>query len=185
MYRNNDLTAAFGRSQLTKLDGYLSLLKQNAQLLAELLRGTPGLILPTEPEGCTHNWYNYTMRFDMNAIAEIVGKSEVSGSKKSDFRFAILKAMQAEGVQTSVWQSYILPAMTVFQAKNGFGGGHPWTSPHAQPVDYSLHQYPVAQKHCDTHTGMTMPLRAPNAEQAVRLTAEGIRKVMENVAEVL
>jgi len=177
MYRNNDLTAAFGRSQLKKLDGFLARQKENAQLLSELLQGTPGLILPTEISGAEHNWYNYTMRFDMEALA-------VRANDAGDFRYKIVKAMNAEGVQTGVWQSFILPAMTVFQAKNGFGHGHPWSSPHAQPVDYSLDQYKAAQKHCDTHTGMTMPLRAPNGEEAVRATAEGIRKVMENVSEL-
>jgi hypothetical protein len=92
--------------------------------------------------------------------------------------------MQAEGVQTGVWQAFILPAMTVFQAKNGYGKGCPWNCPHAQPVDYSLAQYPEAQRHCDTHTGMTMPLRAPNGSDAVSATARGIRKVMENLDQL-
>jgi hypothetical protein len=74
--------------------------------------------------------------------------------------------------------------MTVFQAKNGFGHGHPWTSPQAQPVDYSLNQYPGAQKHCDCHTGMTTPLRAPNSPDVARFMAAGIRKVMANVEQL-
>jgi perosamine synthetase len=176
MYRNNDLTAAFGRAQLTKLDSYLAEQKTNAQALTEHLKGVPGLILPTEPKNCEHNWYNYTIRFDMEALGH--------NHDASEFRYKIIKAMNAEGVQTGVWQSFILPAMTVFQAKNGFGHGHPWSSPHAQPVDYSLHQYPVAQKHCDTHSGMTMPLRSPNGEQIAKLTAEGMRKVMENLDQL-
>jgi hypothetical protein len=74
--------------------------------------------------------------------------------------------------------------MTVFQAKNGYGEGCPWSCSHAQPVDYSLDQYPVAQKHCDTHTGILPPLRAPNGLEAVELTARGIRKVMENLSQL-
>ena len=176
MYRNNDLTAAFGRAQLSKLDGYLAQHKDNALALTEHLRGVPNLILPAQPSNCGHNWYNYTMRFDLEALGH--------AHDASDFRFKIVKAMQAEGVDTGVWQAFILPAMTVFQAKNGFGQGHPWSSPHAQPVDYSVHQYPVAQKHCDMHTGLTMPLRAPNGPDVARLTAEAIRKVMENVDQL-
>ncbi|WP_437926539.1 DegT/DnrJ/EryC1/StrS family aminotransferase [Sorangium sp. So ce291] len=174
MYRNNDLTAAFGRSQLRKLDGFLSAQRENAQALAEELRGTPGLILPTEPAGYEHNWYNYTLRFDMEALGHL--------DDASDFRYRIVKALQAEGVRTDVWQSFILPAMTVFQAKNGFGHGHPWSSPQARrSVDYSTAQYRMAQRHCDTHTGMTRPLRAPNGPDVARLTGAAIRKVMENV----
>jgi len=176
MYRNNDLTAAFGRAQLTKLDGYLAQTRANALRLRECLEGTPYLILPEEPAGFHHNWYNYTIRFDMQAL----GHTEDA----SDFRFRIIKAMQAEGVQTGVWQSFILPAMTVFQAMNGYGQGCPWSCPHADPVDYSLDQYPVAQKHCDTHTGMTSPLRPPNGPEVAELTAAGIRKVMENLDQL-
>jgi len=176
MYRNNDLTAAFGRAQLTKLDGYLKTQQENARLLTNCLKGVPYLILPIEPEDCEHNWYNYTIRFDMEAVGH-----------KNDapvFRDKIVAAMNAEGVQTGIWQKFILPAMTVFQAKNGYGKGCPWKCPHSKPVDYSLKNYPVAQKHCDSHTGITEPLRAPNGQAAVELTAKGIRKVMENISEL-
>jgi perosamine synthetase len=176
MYRNNDLTAAFGRSQLRKLNGYLARQNENAQLLSAELAGITGLILPYQPPGAKHNWYNYTIRFDMETLGHL--------HDASSFRYKMLKAMQAEGVQTSVWQSFILPAMTVFQAKNGYGKGCPWSCPHAQPVDYALHQYTSAQRHCDTHTGMTTPLRAPNGPAEVLATARGIRKVMENLDQV-
>lgn len=176
MYRNNDLTAAFGRSQLKKLSGFLDQQKENARILAAHLLDVPGLMLPTEPEGCEHNWYNYILRFDCDAL----GHSDDA----STFRYKIVEALQAEGVSLMVWQTFILPAMTVFQAKNGFGHGHPWSSPHAQPVDYSLHQYPVAQKHCDTHAAITGGLRAPNGPEVAKLTAQAIRKVMENLDQL-
>ena len=176
MYRNNDLTAAFGRAQLTKLDGYLAQTRANALRLHELLQGTPNLILPHEPPGFHHNWYNFTMRFDLEALGH--------GGDAADFRNKIVAAMQAEGVQTGLWQSYILPAMTVFQAQNGYGRGCPWSCPHATPVDYSVDRYPVAQKHCDTHTGMTNPLRPPNGLEVAEMTAAGIRKVMENIDQL-
>src|SRR5690242_12066915 len=51
MYRNNDLTAAFGRAQLTRLTDYIATQRENAASLIESLRGTKGLILPTEPVG--------------------------------------------------------------------------------------------------------------------------------------
>lgn len=173
MYRNNDLTAAFGRAQLRRLDDYLARIRENAAVLTEELQGVPHLILPEEPEGATHNWYNYTIRFDMEAMGH--------AHDAAAFRDRLVRALQAEGVETGVWQGYILPAMTVFQAKNGYGKGCPWACPHAAPVDYSLSQYPMAQRHCDTHTGMTVPLRPPNGPEVARLTAAAIRKVMENV----
>ena len=102
----------------------------------------------------------------------------------ADYRNKIMNAMQAEGVQTSVWQSYMLPKMTVFQAKNGYGHGCPWSCPHAAEVDYSPEQYPVAEKHSNTHTGMTVPLRSPNGPEVAELTAAGISKVMNNLDQL-
>jgi dTDP-4-amino-4,6-dideoxygalactose transaminase len=176
MYRMADLAAAFGRAQLSKLDKYQATLKENAEALTAALKGTPNLILPTSYKGAGHNWYNYTIRFDMKALGH--------EQDASDFRDKLVKTLGAEGVQTGVWQKFILPMMTVFQAKNGYGKGCPWNCANAQPVNYSLEQYPMAQKHSDWHTGMTVPLRAPNGPEAARLTARGIRKVMENVDQV-
>ena len=68
MYRNNDLTAAFGRAQLTRLDTYLAWQAHNAQELTRNLQGLPNVILPTVPEGHEHSWYNYVLRFDMDAL---------------------------------------------------------------------------------------------------------------------
>ncbi len=176
MYRNNDLSAAFGRAQLTKLDEYLQQQKVNAARLTECLQDVPHLILPTEPEGHEHIWYNYTPRFDMAGLGHV--------DDAADYRNKILAALKAEGVDTGVWQSYILPRMTVFQAKNGYGFGCPWSCPHAAEVDYSPEQYPVAEKHANAHTGMTTPLRSPNGPGVAKLTAAGISKVMNNLDQL-
>jgi dTDP-4-amino-4,6-dideoxygalactose transaminase len=170
MYRNNDLTAAFGRAQLCKLDRYLAHQAANVRCLDDALQDAPGLILPRVPEGSKHNWYNYVIRFDMDALGH--------AHDPRVFRDKLVRAMNAEGVPNGVWQQFILPAMTVFQAKNGYGKGCPWACPHAQPVDYDVDQYPVAQLHCDTHTCLSMALRSPNGPEVAAMMAEGIRKVM-------
>ncbi|MBP6965414.1 MAG: DegT/DnrJ/EryC1/StrS family aminotransferase [Armatimonadetes bacterium] len=176
MYRNNDLTAAFGRAQLTRLDRYLEVQRRNAHALAEELSGIPGLILPVEPEGRLHNWYNYTLRVDPSACG-------YSGSETM-FRDAVMAAVQAEGVPVGIWQRFTLPAMTVFQARNAYGRGCPWECPHSGPVSYDPGDFPVAQRHCDTHFGMTDPLRAPNDRSVARLVGMAIRKVFENLRDL-
>jgi len=170
MYRNNDLAAAFGRSQLKKLDGFLAVQRENAAALTRALAGTPSLILPASPKGCEHNWYNYTLRFDMEAL----GHAQDAGP----FRDKIVRALRAEGLETGVWQSFILPVMTVFQEKDGYGHGCPWSCPHAAAVDYSPERFPAATRHCYSHTGMTTPLRAPNGPELALLAAQAIRKVL-------
>jgi dTDP-4-amino-4,6-dideoxygalactose transaminase len=176
MYRGNDLTAAFGRAQLTKMDRYIKAQREHAALLLELLQGTPALILPSEPKNCTHNWYNFTSRIDMRA-AKWTGDPAL-------FRGAVMAALKAEGAQVGVWQSFILPAMTVFQAKNAYGHGCPWHCPLTEPVTYDPKAFPVAQRHTDTHFGMTYPLRCPNGRAAVRATARAFRKVFANLDQL-
>lgn len=176
MYRNNDLTAAFARSQLMKLDRNLQVQAGNAAVMTARLEGTPALILPRSIEHAGHNWYNYTIRFDMKALGH--------EHDAAAFRDRIVKAMGAEGVQSGVWQNFILPAMTVFAARNGYGHGCPWVCPLARKVEYDPLKFPQALRHCDTHTGMTVPLRHPNGPREVELTAAGIRKVMENASSI-
>jgi len=176
MYRNSDICAALGRAQLRKLDSYLAVQKQNADCLSSELAGVSGLILPTVPDGYTHNWYNYTIRFDMDALGHAHDAAE--------FRDAIVSALRAEGLETGIWQAFILPAMTVFQAKDAYGHGCPWSCPQSRPVDYPVEDFPVATKHLAAHTGMTTPLRAPNGTEVAKLVGAAIRKVMTNLDQL-
>ncbi len=41
-----------------------------------------------------------------------------------------------------------------------------------------------AQRYCDSHTGMTEPLRSPNGPEVTEFMAAGIRKAMENVDQL-
>lgn len=176
MYRNNDLTAAFGRAQLAKLDRYLETQRQNAAVLLETLGRTRGLILPVEPEGHRHTWYNFTLRLDFETLRWT--------GDRSRFRDAVMAAIQAEGVPVHTWQRFVLPAMTVFQAKNAYGKGCPWHCHGNETVDYDPLRFPVAQRHTDTHFGMTVPLRAPHGADEARRTGEAIRKVMDRVEDI-
>ena len=176
MYRQSDLVGAFGRSQLTKLDRYLKTQEENASVLTEEIKNIPGLLLPFAPKGHKHNWYNYTVHTD--------GSEYGFGDRQVPFRNAVMKALQAEGVTCGIWQSFILPVMTVFQAQNAYGKGCPWKCPNAKKVVYNPKDYPVAQKHCDTHFGMTEPLRAPNGKKVAKLVGTAFRKVFDNISQL-
>lgn len=176
-YRGNELNAAFGRAQLKSLDKYFAAQRENGAVMNESLGDVKGLILPTEPEGHTHNWYNYTSRIDMDAI-DWTGDPSV-------MRDAIMAALRAEGAQVGTWQRFILPDMTVFKAKNAYGKGCPWTFDNAgDGVEYNPEDFPMAQKHTDTHFGMTSPLRSPNGTDVAAKVAESFRKVFENVDQI-
>ena len=177
MYRNNEITAAFARAQLARYDEYYRVLRENGCLLHDLLEGTPALIRPVEPDGRVHNWYNYNLRLDWERI-------ERAGDRTA-FRDAVCRALQAEGVPCAVWQRFILPEMTVFQAKNAYGGGFPWSIPGAgEGVDYDPARFPVARRHCETYIALVQALRAPNGRDVVEKIAEAIRKVFGRLDEI-
>ncbi len=176
MYRSTELTAAFARAQLGRLDEYLEQTSTSAARLTECLQDVPNLILPCVPEGYGHNYYNYTVRFDMEALDHV--------DDAASFRNKLVKALTAEGAETGVWQGWPVPQMTVFQAKNAYGKGCPWKCRSAPDVDYRLEQYPVARRHADWHTGMTAPLRPPNGPQVAGRVAEAFRKIMRNIDQV-
>lgn len=189
MYRNSDLNAAFARAQLSKLDRYIEVQRANTAIMLSELKDLPGLgaVLPTEPQGFRHNWYNVNLRiipehFDLNP--EPFADAAAGNKTVAAFRERFVAALQAEGVRVGMWQRFILPAMTVFQAKNAYGHGAPWSYPWTGPVDYNVRNFPVAQAHTDRHICLAMPQRAPNGPEVARLVAAAVRKVFENAHEL-
>lgn len=177
MYRNNEITAALARSQFAKYDYYFNTLRDNGNYLYENLNGIKGLIQPYEPEECEHNWYNYNLRVDFDAL----GITE----NKSDFRYAICDAIGSEGVCCTVWQKFILPEMTVFRAKNAYGGGFPWSIPGAdEGVDYTPENYPNALAYSECHMSIAKTLRAPNGLDVAEKVVDAVKKVFDNIDEI-
>ena len=179
MYRNNDILAAFGRSQLKKLDYHLKVQKENALDFHERIKhlASKGIILPFEPAGYNHTWYEYVVRLDMDKIGW-KGDPEV-------FRDAVNKALMKEGMSTAIWQRMILPEMTVFRNKNAYGLGVPWSVDNAgEGVEYIPEEYPNAIRHSRTHIGINMPLRAPNGPETIKLLAEAYCKVLGNLDKI-
>jgi dTDP-4-amino-4,6-dideoxygalactose transaminase len=61
-YRMTDIQAAVGRAQLRRLPGMVRQRRRLAARYAELLGGTPGLVLPAEPTWARSNWQSYCVR---------------------------------------------------------------------------------------------------------------------------
>ena len=180
MYRNNEITAAFARAQLKKYDWYLQTLRANGNYLKDHLVGIKNLLLPVEPDGCTHNWYNFNLRINFDTLG-------FNGSENDKIRFrdAVCAAIKAEGVTALVWQHFILPEMTVFQAKNAYGMGYPWSIPGAdEGVDYTPSRFPEALRYCHRHISIVQTLRAPNGLDIAARAVEGIRKVFEHLDRI-
>jgi dTDP-4-amino-4,6-dideoxygalactose transaminase len=180
MYRNNELTAAYARAQLAKYPYYFKQLRDNGNLLHDKLKGIKGLMQPYVPKECVHNWYNYNLRLDFDAIG-VNGSDE----EKVRFRDALCAAIRAEGVAVSIWQRFILPEMTVFKAKNAYGGGFPWSIPGAdENVDYCPTNFPNALKYSRCHMSIVKTLRAPNGLDIAQKVVDAVKKVFENIDEI-
>jgi dTDP-4-amino-4,6-dideoxygalactose transaminase len=60
-YRMTDIQAAIGRVQLERLPEIVNRRRTLAAAYGELLRGIPGVSLPTEPAWARSNWQSYTV----------------------------------------------------------------------------------------------------------------------------
>jgi dTDP-4-amino-4,6-dideoxygalactose transaminase len=131
-YRSNELSAAFARSQLRRLDEYTAVAQRNGRFLNRALAAIPGLAPPIEPGGCTSVFHKYRVRFDTQRLGADVPAVE--------FRARLIAALRAEGVDAVLWHTQPVTSFPVHQTHHGFGRGYPWSlSPGAgkvNPDDY-------------------------------------------------
>jgi dTDP-4-amino-4,6-dideoxygalactose transaminase len=177
MYRTSDLPAAFALSQLRRLDATNQHAVDNWTRLAECLAGTPNLLPAFRTEERPTNGYAYVLRADP-ACAWSRG---VSASALTD---GIAAALTAEGARVSR-ANWLLPAHSVFQAKNAYGGGYPWSAAHTrQDISYDLTQYPVSQACIDACLWNVNNHRPPNGSEQIEALAKAVRKVFTQLDEV-
>ena len=78
-----------------------------------------------------------------------------------------------------------MPGQRIFQTKNGYGKGCPWTCRHTtHEVSYDLADYPVAQEFVDSQLYIygNWP---PNDAALMRKFAEACEKLMSQPEELL
>ncbi len=177
MYRTSDLAAAFALSQLRKLDGTNAQARANWHRLDDNLAGTPHLVRSYSSDDRPTNGYAYVYRVDP-AYAEARGVPLVEVTK------SIAVAVKAEGVALAR-ANWLLPAHAVFQVKDFYGKGSPWSDGHARAdISYALDQYPTGQLCVDTCLWNINTHRPPNGEAQVDALAAAVRKVFENLDDV-
>ena len=176
MYRTSDLAAAFALGQLRKLSDNNIAAQKNWDRLDGLLEDTPNLVRSYSSRQRRTNGYAYVLRADP-VCAEQLG---VSLRKLTQ---GVVAALKAEGVSVSL-ANWLLPAHSVFQAKDAFGGGEPWKSHGRDSLSYDLSQWPVAQNCIDTCLWDINNHRPPNGSEQVDALAAAVSKVfgqLENV----
>ncbi len=127
-YRSNELSAAFARSQLRRLDEYTAIAQRNGRYLNAALARIDGLIPPAEPAGRASVFHKYRVRFD-------AGRMGVD-APAAVFRDRLVAALRAEGVDAALWHLEPVTSFPIFRSHEGFGRGYPWSlAPGAGAVD--------------------------------------------------
>ncbi len=180
-YRLNPIQAAYARTQLSRLDRNIRLFQDNVDFLTKGISDLKGIIPPYVPEGSTHAYHMYRMRFD----PRLAGYDVDSGR----FTKAVELAMIAEGLPLRFYQNCPVPGQVLFQMKEGFGDGIPWSLPNTNPIRYDIEDYPVTldvleNTRCLGASGTSGPNYFMN-RKTMQDYVTAFHKVWENLDEVV
>lgn len=180
-YRTQELPAAFARSQLKRLPHYNAIAQRNGQYLTQELSKIPGLIPPYVPPDRTTIYHKYRFRFD----------PEVLGLKipAVEFRDRLMAALEAEGVEITVWHVTPLTSFPIFQKLDeGYGKGCPWSCPYyGKEIRYNPEEYPEAIRLLETSLVLnteSYPIYIQDLE-LMEYYVQAFRKVFDNLDELL
>jgi dTDP-4-amino-4,6-dideoxygalactose transaminase len=180
-YRTQELPAAFARSQLKRLPGYNAIGQRNGQYLSAELGKIEGLLPPYVPDNRTTIYHKYRLRFDPQVLGLKMPATE--------FRNRLVDALEAEGVEATLWHVTPLTSFPIFQRLNeGYVQGAPWLSQGEPPrVRYNPQDYPEAQRLLDESIVINTepyPICIQDLELMEHYVA-AFRKVFANLDELL
>jgi perosamine synthetase len=175
-YRNHELSAAFARSQLRRLDGYIATARENAAFLTERLAGIAGIVPPHQPGDRASVWYAYRVTLDPAAVG--------FDGPAIELRDRVLRALAAERVPVMIWQDLPLSAHPVHRRT-------PPTAWHAgrryelEPWDPA--EFPVAMGIAESSflLGTHAAPLAVQRQDVLSAYAAAVRKVMGQIEAVL
>ncbi len=139
-YRTQEMPSALARSQLTRLDLYNAQARANGQRLTERLASVSGLEPPYVPPYSESVYHKFRVRLRPEDLDLPV--------RGAAFRDLVRAALLAEGVDAVTWLEAPLPAHPIFQRREGYGRGYPWTIAHAD-YRYNVGEYPETTRLVD------------------------------------
>jgi dTDP-4-amino-4,6-dideoxygalactose transaminase len=168
-YRMTELQGAVGLAQLTKSRSFVAHRRQVAQVVTELLRDVPGIVVPpADPDVLPTYWF-YLVTFDPARLT--VAQPE------------LLRALRAEGIPAGpVHSGEALHLQELFQRRQVFGESHypfDYAGRSVDDVDYSRGICPVAEALADPERSRSflVPCNEGVTEDDARQLVEAIRKV--------
>ena len=173
-YRTDPLQAAFARSQLRRLPEMMAAKQKNCEYLADRIKELPSINVQEVPPDRTHTYFFFVFRIQpyKDGIDVPVWA----------FRDAVSECLVAEGVPARRWQHFTVPEQSLFQFRDAYGKGCPWSCPFARPgITYDAAEYPEARRLveeflCIGHS--TGGLNPPNGIELMQLYADGFEKVL-------
>ena len=174
MYRTQEISSALCRSQFRNLPRYIDILEKNCSYLTKNLSDIKGLRTPYILPECKPVWWDYKVRFVPEEL-----NLDIDAHK---FAIKVTDVLKAEGVFLTRWE-FVLPAMTLFQEKRGYGKGYPWSFPGTRKVSYDLSQYPEAMAAINTIMGIFC-IKPPNGLELMKYYVEAFHKVFNNLKEL-
>jgi len=143
-YRTQELPAAFARSQLKRLPYYNAIARCNGEYLSRELGKIEGLLPPYVPPDRTSIYHKYRLRFDPETLGLTMPAIE--------FRDRLLAALEAEGVEVTLWHLAPMTSFPIFQRLDeGYGKGCPWSCPYyGREIHYNPEAYPEAIRLLET-----------------------------------
>lgn len=179
-YRTQEMPAAFARSQLHRLDENNENSRKNGEYLSRELAKIKGLEPPYIPEHSVSNFYKYRLGLKPQALG--------LDTTPEAFRNKLLIALREEGVDAAIWQTTPLASNPLFQIKDGYGLGCPWSCPfYKGEVVYRAEDYPVTTELLRNSIILgseEYPL-FPQPMELMEQYVEAFRKVFDHIEEVL
>lgn len=172
-YRAQEMPSALARSQLCRLETSNAQARMNGELLTRRLRGLPGVEPPFVPADCEPIYHKYRIRLKEEDLDFPL--------KGAAFRDLVRAALLAEGVDAVTWLEAPLPAHPIFQRRDGYGSGYPWSIAH-RDYRYRVEEYPETQRLVDSSLVICSELHPIYCQprRLVEQYAEAITKVFSD-----
>lgn len=180
-YRNNEMSCALCRSYLRMYDEMQERRYENcAYLTRELskLKGVKPLIPPSNVQSAYH-------LFKVMFYPEELGIVDIHPLR---FKWAMEKALCAEGASCYTWHIMPIPGEEIFRKKDAYGNGSPWSfdcvSDKAKEMVYDPYDYPVAMDMFD-RSMIIRPTHYPNTIELMEMIVEAFIKILNNIDELI